>query len=172
MQSQIKILLAFSFVALCLMGCSQSRRIAKAKQTLDNDFFSAAQYCGQKFPIRDTTMYLPGEVRFDTLYQLQDVYIPVDCPPSERDTIIKWNVKEKIRTITKNSVDTIVLVKENIARVAEAEKERDQAQQETTQRYEAIAKQRKWLWWLTLYAIGTTVFIFRKPIFSFFKTLI
>lgn len=120
MSNKLKLAIGFIILAIAhfMSGCSEIKQIAKAKQKLDSNPIEAAKYCADKFPVKETTIYLPGKIQIDTMWEAISEYVPFDCPPS--DTVVRYKVtvqfKEKV--ITKQKTDTVTVYRENTARIA------------------------------------------------------
>lgn len=105
-----KLLIAYILllaIAYFMSACGNSRKVQKAKDVLAANPAELAKLCADKFPAKETTIYLPGEVVRDTMYEFQELYVPVECPPSDKDTIIQWKVKNIRETVKETKVDTI-----------------------------------------------------------------
>jgi hypothetical protein len=116
----MKKFLAILFIVLwaaCQFGCGSSRKIEKAKKTFDNYEQAAAEYCATKFPVKESVRFLPGDTITNTVTETKVELVDVDCPPSEKGTTIKTEVKYKDRTITKFVHDTVEITKENTAEI-------------------------------------------------------
>lgn len=89
----------------------------KVQKYLHNNPEFSANYCAEAFPIKTDSIYIPGEIKTDTLINEVERYIEVDCPPADTINKIQWKIKTEIRTIERLRVDTIKLGKEVTAKV-------------------------------------------------------
>lgn len=98
-----------AIIGLLIMcnACSSSKKLDKAKQTMLANQDELARLCAKTFPAVERIVYKEGKIIRDTLIELQDLLIPVDCPASKKDTVIKWQVQFKDRIIKENKVDTV-----------------------------------------------------------------
>ena len=59
------------FLLLFLFSCNTQKR---AMKYLDENPFKAAEYCAEKFPVKDTSYILDSVLLFDTLYLENTIY--------------------------------------------------------------------------------------------------
>lgn len=157
MTDKIKLLLAYILLLAAmyfLSACSQSKKLQKAKETMLDNPAELAKLCSEQFPPKETTVYLPGEVVRDTMYEFQELYVPVECPPSDKDTIIQWKVKNIRETVTETKVDTINKVTVDKAREAYLESQIDQLTKEKKELQDKVGQLKKYRNWLIWLAIG------------------
>lgn len=170
-----KALLAWAFILaflFILLGCSESKKIAKAIDTLNEHPEAAAKYCGDKFPIDSFVIYTPGATRIDTFYQPVADYVAFDCPPSDTVVTYKVDVKFREKIITKTRTDTFTIVKENTAAVASENFLRAAAEKEAVH-WKGKADRRGTLnYYYLIWAIAATALNFRKPIWGAIKAMI
>lgn len=116
-----KLLLAIGFILLMIAcgisfaGCGSSRKIEKARKTFDNYQQAAAEYCAAKFPVKESVRFIPGDTITNTVTETKIELVDVECPPSEKGTTIKTEVKYKDRTITNYIHDTVEITKKDSA---------------------------------------------------------
>lgn len=142
-------LLFLGLAIFVLLSCSDTRKIAKAKETLDNRPEIAAKYCADKFPIQEQVIFTTGATRVDTIYQPYNDYVAFDCPPSDTIVTYQVEVKFKEKLITKRITDTITIVQENTARVVALTSDLTISQAETknlTVRLAAANKEITYFW--------------------------
>lgn len=78
-----------------------------------------AEGCAAKFPVKESKVYVPGEVKFDTTYVAGDTLVLTDTVTVDCDTVkgivTKYIYKEKAcppaQIITRYQVDTVVITK-------------------------------------------------------------
>lgn len=104
-------------IGLMLASCSQSRKLAKARETFDENISEAARYCAAKFPVKETTIYIAGDTIRDTIIQPVTAEIPVICPPSPVDTVIRYRVTIGAPVVTKTIVDTLKITIRDSAQI-------------------------------------------------------
>lgn len=99
-------------MAMGLISCNGPKKAAKA---VDNYKQSSAfaKDCADQFPAKETTTYLPGETKSDTLIHIE--YIDREGPQRFVET-----EKTVYKTITKSRTDTIKVEVENTARAEAA----------------------------------------------------
>lgn len=111
------VLIVFTLILFSLAattGCITKKKVQKYLHA--NPEF-AAGYCAEAFPVITDSIYIPGELRTDTLINEVERYIEVDCPPADTVNKIQWKIKTETRTIEKRITDTVRIVKENTAQL-------------------------------------------------------
>ncbi len=178
------LLAAFSlFVILIITGlfgaCNPSkkaqRELEKAKQVLGNNYGEAAKFCAEKFP--DKTEYIKGDsvVVFDTLYVGGDVVF--DTVETKDTVYITQTLPGKVITKTVRITDTIkiedraklvaanVLLNEQIGYNAVLKNENAELKKNLSE-WKAKAKKRFNLWFII---VALVAWNFRKHIFKLIK---
>lgn len=138
---------------LFLSSCSQSKKLQKAKETMLDNPSELAKICSERFPAKETTIYIPGETVVDTVFTFQEVMIPVECPPSDKDTIIQWKIRNVRETVKETKVDTVNRVTVDKAREFYLESQIDQLTKEKKElqaKVDQLKKYRNWLIWLAI----------------------
>lgn len=162
-----KLLLFFGFIALLavsLLGCSEQKKLEKAAKTFDRNHLEASAYCADRFPVEETTTFLPGKVIFDTLYIPIEVVDSFACPPS--DTVVKYKIQlqTKMQKIVERKTDTLVKEIENLARVTELDIRLVEERKTTELLTGKVKAKNKFLWWLLVITIIETLWLLRKPL--------
>lgn len=122
MKKTIWVILISLLVGTMLIGAmSCTNKIAKAKDTFDNNKKEAAEYCADKFPVK--TEYIKGDsvLVLDTLYVGENVFDTVTV--ETKDTVYRTITKTlPAKVITKTITVTDTIVKENTAKAVYYEK--------------------------------------------------
>lgn len=146
-------LLAF---ILLFTSCSQSKKLQKAKETMLSNPAELAKICADRFPVKDTVIYKPGSVERDTLFEYQEIYIPVECPPSDKDTVIQWKVKREKEIVVEQYRDTSIIYRRDQAKEYSLHSEIDQLKKENSKliaKVDTLKKYRDWMWILIIAVI-------------------
>lgn len=147
-----------------LSACSQSKKLQKAKETMLDNPSELAKICSERFPAKETAIYIPGETVIDTVFSFQEVMIPVECPPSDSGIVIQWKVKTVRETVTETKVDTVHKVTVDKAREFYLESritELEQLNKKQGDKIEVLKKYRNWLIWLAIgIAIGLGIWFY------------
>lgn len=153
---KIKLLLAYILLLACmyfLSACSQSKKLQKAKATMLGNPAELAKLCSERFPAKETTVYIPGETVVDTVFTFQEVMIPVECPPSDKDTIIQWKIRNVRETVKERQVDTVIETKPDAPKEFYLQSQIDQLTKEKKElqaKVYQLKKYRNWLIWLAI----------------------
>ena len=150
------------WILYVLAGCSESKKIAKAKSTLDKSPIESATYCAERFPVDSLMMFTEGPTVTDTIYVMQTEYYNVSCPESKTDTVITVRMNNQVKTITKQRTDTITIIKENTARYEAERLKKVQAQEQCDKWQGKAENRRKWNIWLIVALFGCMAWITRK----------
>lgn len=156
MSPKAKLFIAYILLlatVLFFSSCSQSKKLQNAKETMLANSPELAKLCAERFPAQETTIYLPGEVVRDTLYEFQELYIPVECPPSDKDTVINWKVRTIRETVKETKTDTVNKVTVDRAKEYALQSELDQLvkkNKELEARNDSLKKYRDWIWILII----------------------
>lgn len=164
------------FLVLFLFGCTTSK-VGRAKRVLDENPIDAAQYCANKFPIKDSIVY-KDSVHLDTLYVGEPYFdtILVQCP----DTVIKVVTRIEPKTIVKTVTQTKEVYRENTAKAEEwrllffdAQKKMltaiDKYNKAEAEKKIWKAAARKWKWLLIAIAAFVIGWKFRSPLLRLLK---
>lgn len=157
MNPKTRLLLAYLMLLVAmyfLSACSQSKKIQKAKDTMLDNPAELAKICSERFPAKETTIYVPGETVVDTVFSFQEVMIPVECPPSDKDTIIQWKIKNVRETVKETKVDTVNRVTVDKAREFYLESQIDQLTKERKELLGKIDKLKRYRNWFIFLVIG------------------
>lgn len=149
----IAFILLFTYI---LVGCSQSKKLQRAKDTMLDNPAELAKICSERFPAKETTIYIPGETVIDTVFSFQEVMIPVECPPSDSGVLIQWKVKTVRETVKETKVDTVHKVTVDKAREFYLESritELEQLSKKQGDKIEVLKKYRNWMWILIIIAV-------------------
>lgn len=147
---------------LFLSSCSQSKKLQKAKETMLDNPSELAKICSERFPAKETTVYIPGETVVDTVFTFQEVMIPVECPPSDKDTIIQWKIRNVRETVKETKVDTVNRVTVDKAREFYLESQIEKAQKELAKESKKLKNRTKIMWILVVVCLLQTAWITRK----------
>lgn len=142
-------------IILALASCTTQR---KATKYFDQHGFQAAQYCAAAFPVRDSTIFIPGQIKVihhtDTIPG-DSIPCPeqlpgqppavVHCPPSihTTDTIIRH--------------DTTLVIRENTAKTAALQQQLTLSIDRTEKAENGRGNWRKralWTWGILLFVGG------------------
>ncbi len=96
-----------------------------------------AQGCAERFPVKESTVYVQGDTRYDTTYLPGDTLVFSDTVTVDCDTVkgivTKYVYQERpcppARVITRDRVDTVVIAKVDSAAVWLANKEAREQQE-------------------------------------------
>lgn len=167
MNLKTRLLLAYLMLLVAmyfLSACSQSKKLQKAKETMLDNPSELAKICSERFPAKETAIYIPGETVIDTVFSFQEVMIPVECPPSDSGIVIQWKVKTVRETVTETKVDTVHKVTVDKAREFYLESritELEQLNKKQGDKIEVLKKYRNWLIWLAIgIAIGLGIWFY------------
>lgn len=159
----------FFLFAFTTIGCSEQRKINKAKDVLSKNPVELARLCNDKFPIQEKVTYLPGRIVFDTLYLDNQIVDSVDCPPSDTTTRIEIRIKYKDRLIKESKVDTLVKEIPDLYKVMIESNRADSlqkiaaAQADTIYTQEGkLAKKNESIFWLVVLCLAMLAWISRK----------
>lgn len=178
------LLIVFSFFVIMIItglfgACNPSkkaqRELEKAKQVLGNNYGEAAKFCAEKFP--DKTEYIKGDsvVLFDTLYVGGDVVF--DTVETKDTVYITQTLPGKVITKTVRITDTIkiedraklvaanVMLNEQIGYNAVLKNENTELKKNLSD-WKAKAKKR-WNLWFVIVAL--VAWNFRKHILKLIK---
>ena len=112
----VLIALAILFFGWLLTGCTTEKKVVRY---MDAHGFQAAEYCAGAFPVKDSTIYLPGQT---TVVRHTDT-IPgetIQCPPQlpgEAAATVKCP-PSIVTHDTATRVDTLRIKTENTAKIA------------------------------------------------------
>lgn len=162
-------LMTLMVFTMLIGAASCTNKIAKAKDTFDQNKKEAAEYCAEKFPVKE--LYLPGEeiTHYDTLWGLivKDDTVILETKDTVLITVTK-TLPAKTIVKTVRVVDTVL--KENTAKsdyllldikskdekIAVLEADRDN--------WKSKAKQRFWWLLILIGAAGAYTFLKLKKI--------
>lgn len=124
-----------------------------------------AQGCAERFPVKESTVYVHGETRYDTAYLPGDTLVFSDTVTVDCDTvkgvITKYVYKERLcpppAIVTKHQLDTLIITKVDSAAVRVAQIEA----QEQRQRADRVTGGRdtwRWIAIACLLMIGAAIF--------------
>ena len=168
--NQVRRILAWVCV-FAFLGCSESKKITKSILTLDKHPDVAAQYCSNKFPMKDTVIYRDS-IKLDTLYET----LPADTVYCNDTVIIRTSPTIKI--ITK----IITKYKEVIKQPTEKIEEQRALLQSCEGRYTTMVtkyetadlERKQWkerFWWLLIVVAALAGYIVRKPVMKLVSKL-
>jgi len=173
MRKTIWIILISLLVGTMLIGAmSCTNKIAKAKDTFDNNKKEAAEYCAEKFPVK--TEYIKGDsvLLLDTLYVGENVFDTVTV--ETKDTVYRTITKTlPAKVINKTIRITDTIVKENTARIEDFRIQLRNKDIENgilkadRNNWKVKAKQRLWWFLIAVGAIGAYTILKIKKIISF-----
>lgn len=111
----IDILIAFLIILIAFLSSCTTQR--KATKYFNQHGFEAAKYCAAAFPIRDSTIYIPGEtvVKSDTV-TIEGDSVPCPILPGQIDTFFVKCPPSQIIHDTIFRTDTVKVIKENTAK--------------------------------------------------------
>lgn len=126
-----------------------------------------AQKCADKFPVKESKVYVPGEVRFDTTYLQPDTLVFTDTVTVDCDTVkgivTKYIYKEKAcppaPIITRYQVDTVVITKLDSAAISVV---RIEAQEQQARADRVTGGRDTWRWIAIVCMLMITAAIFSK----------
>lgn len=156
MSPKTKLLIAYILLLATVLffpSCSQSKKLQKAKETMLDNPSELAKICSERFPAKETTVYIPGETVVDTVFTFQEVMIPVECPPSDKDTIIQWKIRNVRETVKERQVDTVIETKPDAPKEFYLQSQIDQLTKEKKElqaKVDQLKKYRNWLIWLAI----------------------
>lgn len=149
-----------------LFACNPERKLQKAINTLNNHPNVAAQYCGDRFPPKEITIY-KDSITLDTIYESGEVV--ADTFYKHDTTIIIRTSPNKIvtKTITKYKEVQI----ENTAKIQEKEKLYTDCEKRYHELYTKLeltdAERKSWrskFWWILFVAIGAIIgYLTKQP---------
>jgi len=173
MRKTIWIILISLLVGTMLIGAmSCTNKIAKAKDTFDNNKKEAAEYCAEKFPVK--TEYIKGDsvLLLDTLYVGENVFDTVTV--ETKDTVYRTITKTlPAKVINKTIRITDTIVKENTARIEDFRIQLRNKDIENgilkadRDNWKSKAKQRFWWLLIAIGAMGAYTILKIKKIISF-----
>jgi len=173
MRKTIWIILISLLVGTMLIGAmSCTNKIAKAKDTFDNNKKEAAEYCAEKFPVK--TEYIKGDsvLLLDTLYVGENVFDTVTV--ETKDTVYRTITKTlPAKVINKTIRITDTIVKENTARIEDFNIQLRNKEIENgilkadRDNWKSKAKKRLWWFLIAVGAIGAYTILKIKKIISF-----
>lgn len=173
MRKTIWIILISLLVGTMLIGAmSCTNKIAKAKDTFDNNKKEAAEYCAEKFPVK--TEYIKGDsvLLLDTLYVGENVFDTVTV--ETKDTVYRTITKTlPAKVINKTIRITDTIVKENTARIEDFNIQLRNKEIENgilkadRDNWKVKAKQRLWWFLIAVGAMGAYTILKIKKIISF-----
>jgi len=133
-----------------------------------------AKDCGEAFPPRQQTIFVPGIPVHDTV----DHYVQIDCD-TVAAVIIDTVVMPRIVTakcppsITIRQVDTIKITVENTAKITSLDRELqrclDNLDRVIDEKRQWQAKAKKRFWWLIILLAAALGWYFRRSIIKLFK---
>lgn len=150
----------YILILFLLSGCLTKE---KALRKIEPDL---AKICAEKFPVKDSTIYLPGDtINTVEFYENSDTVNVI-----KYDTVYNTITNTVTRVVKQRITDTLRLVRENTARVAALQAGNAVLQDKLN---EAVAYGEKWherakdyLLWLILLVLGVLLFVafklFRK----------
>ena len=163
---------AVLFVVIVSLLFSCTNKIAKAKDTFDNNKKEAAEYCADKFPVK--TEYIKGDsvLVLDTLYVGENVFDTVTV--ETKDTVYRTITKTlPAKVINKTIRITDTIVKENTARIEDFNIQLRNKEIENgilkadRDNWKSKAKQRFWWLLIAIGAMGAYTILKIKKIISF-----
>lgn len=154
-------------------ACNESKQITKSIITLNKHPEIAAQYCGNKYPSKDTVIYRDSLV-IDTLYAIT----PVQMDTVYREDTVIITITSPTKTITKKIIQTKEIVKQPTEKIEEQRAlylECEGRYRALSQKYETTNEERKqWkerFWWLLIVAAALAGYIIRKPVMKLVSKL-
>ena len=159
MKPKTKLFIAYILLLAMVVffsSCGPNKKLQKAKETMLSNPAELAKICAERFPAQETTVYIPGETVRDTLYEFQEVYIPVECPPSDSAVVIQWKVKTVRETVKESKTDTVNTVTVDKAKEFYLQSEIDnllKKNKELEAKNDSLKKYRNWMWILIIAVI-------------------
>lgn len=158
-------------LAIFLAGCMTPKKVTRY---LNNHGFEAAQYCAISFPVRDSTIYVPGEkiIRTDTSYVPGD---SIPCPaiePGQPPTKVMCPPAQIVtKTITQH--DTTTVIRENTAKTAAFQIQVTQLTSRADAAENGRSNWRKWaLWTWGILIVAGGLYFWGKSKTALFNSII
>jgi len=162
----VPVIMVVIMILLLFSSCST---VQKAKQTLNDNPRDAAEYCADKFPVKDSIV-IRDSITTDTIYQGETFFDTVYT--TDTDTVTRTVTKVLPGKIITNTVTQVKEVfRENTATVAALQitvsdclnevNRKDKAITETTDSRDTWKKKAKQRWWII---IALVALLLRKPL--------
>jgi hypothetical protein len=150
-------------------SCSQSRQLNKARDTFDKNPGDAALYCAEKFPVQESTRITVTDTVRDTIPVPVYKVVDITCPPSPKDTVIKYKLSFAMPAITTRIRDSVIrtvpdsarvrVLRDSLANAGLIIRTMERNIQETER---SLAKARKTLFWFWVAVAILVLFLTRK----------